>query len=251
MEVHAHSHTPRKKWTHYFWEFLMLFLAVFCGFLAEYQLEHKIEREKEKEYMEGMLEDLANDTANLNRTLAFVSRISNGLDSLQQNLYNTSTDPENVLVIYRQNAKYLKRFAVNFTDQTATQLRNAGALRLVRNKNVVNGISRYWRGTRQVENIEERIDESLDEIGRESDNIINRSNYLDISKRDSISSLSEIFIKQGAMLMTTEKKVLISYANKINRQKNRIENFYTDNLHYLKSQAGNLIQLIKKEYHLK
>ena len=30
MEVHAHSHTARKKWTHYFWEFLMLFLAVFC-----------------------------------------------------------------------------------------------------------------------------------------------------------------------------------------------------------------------------
>jgi hypothetical protein len=24
MEVHAHSHTARKKWTHYFWEFLIL-----------------------------------------------------------------------------------------------------------------------------------------------------------------------------------------------------------------------------------
>jgi len=38
MEVHAHTHIPtsrEKKWTHYFWEFLMLFLAVFCGFLAE------------------------------------------------------------------------------------------------------------------------------------------------------------------------------------------------------------------------
>ena len=44
MEVHAHTHTERKKWTHYFWEFLMLFLAVFCGFLAEYQLEHNIDK---------------------------------------------------------------------------------------------------------------------------------------------------------------------------------------------------------------
>jgi hypothetical protein len=35
MEVHHHAHTARKKWTHYFWEFLMLFVAVFCGFLAE------------------------------------------------------------------------------------------------------------------------------------------------------------------------------------------------------------------------
>jgi len=26
MEVHAHAHTARKRWTHYFWEFLMLFL---------------------------------------------------------------------------------------------------------------------------------------------------------------------------------------------------------------------------------
>ena len=43
MEVHAHTHTARKKWTHYFWEFIMLFLAVFCGFLAENQREHIIE----------------------------------------------------------------------------------------------------------------------------------------------------------------------------------------------------------------
>ena len=48
MEVHHHAHTARKKWTHYFWEFLMLFLAVFCGFLAEYTLEHKIEKAREK-----------------------------------------------------------------------------------------------------------------------------------------------------------------------------------------------------------
>ena len=58
MEVHAHAHTARKKWTHYFWEFLMLFLAVFCGFLAEYQLEHKIERDREKKFIQTFIEDL-------------------------------------------------------------------------------------------------------------------------------------------------------------------------------------------------
>jgi hypothetical protein len=35
MGSFTEGHTSRKKWTHYFWEFLMLFLAVFCGFLAE------------------------------------------------------------------------------------------------------------------------------------------------------------------------------------------------------------------------
>ena len=50
MEVHHHAHTRRKKFRHYFWEFLMLFLAVFCGFLAEYWLEHIIEHQREKKY---------------------------------------------------------------------------------------------------------------------------------------------------------------------------------------------------------
>ncbi len=66
MEVHAHSHTPRKKWTHYFWEFFMLFLAVFCGFLAEYKLEHLIEKRKEKKIISALYADIKKDTANLN-----------------------------------------------------------------------------------------------------------------------------------------------------------------------------------------
>ena len=62
MEVHAHTHTARKKWTHYLWEFLMLFLAVFCGFLAEYKLEHVIEHQREKEYANALYEELLADS---------------------------------------------------------------------------------------------------------------------------------------------------------------------------------------------
>src|SRR6187402_2130916 len=66
MEVHHHAHIPtgrEKKWTHYFWEFLMLFLAVFCGFLAEYQLEHQIEKDREKQFISTLIEDLKDDIA--------------------------------------------------------------------------------------------------------------------------------------------------------------------------------------------
>src|SRR5688572_16681895 len=62
MDVHHHAHTQRKKWTHYFWEFLMLFLAVFCGFLAEYKLEHMIERQREKEYAKALFDELYADS---------------------------------------------------------------------------------------------------------------------------------------------------------------------------------------------
>ncbi len=66
MEVHAHSHTARKKWTHYFWEFLMLFLAVFCGFLAENIREHKIEQHRAKEFATSLVQDFQTDTAEIN-----------------------------------------------------------------------------------------------------------------------------------------------------------------------------------------
>ena len=82
MEVHAHTHTARKKWTHYFWEFLMLFLAVFCGFLAEYQLEHQIEKDREKQFIQSFIEDLETDTAAINKNLLFRKIKGNQLDSL-------------------------------------------------------------------------------------------------------------------------------------------------------------------------
>src|ERR1051325_10032557 len=82
MEVHHHSHTDRKKFKHYLWEFLMLFLAVFCGFLAEYQLEHKIDKEKAKQAIESLVKCLASDTTQLNNIIASNKLIVENLDSL-------------------------------------------------------------------------------------------------------------------------------------------------------------------------
>jgi hypothetical protein len=39
MEVHHHAHTERKKITHYFFEFFMLFLAVFAGSMSQKLME--------------------------------------------------------------------------------------------------------------------------------------------------------------------------------------------------------------------
>ena len=65
MEVHTHSHTERKKWHHYFWEFLMLFLAVTLGFFVENQREHMAEHQREKQFMQSMLEDLKSKYFNI------------------------------------------------------------------------------------------------------------------------------------------------------------------------------------------
>ena len=92
MEVHHHAHTARKKWTHYFWEFLMLFLAVFCGFLAEYQLEHKIEKDREKQYSKTLYEDLKADTVILNGMIQETNFVIPKVDSFRLLVHTKAID---------------------------------------------------------------------------------------------------------------------------------------------------------------
>jgi hypothetical protein len=227
----------------------MLFLAVFCGFLAENIREHQVERNRESEYMQGMLEDLAADTATLNHSISFASRIGNGLDSLQDNLFDTDNTDANTLVMYRQNARYLRLISTNLSDQTAIQLRNAGGMRLIRKREVANAISRYWTGINQLENLSERLERSLDEVSAASHHIFNRKNYI-LGSIDTVTSLYAVTINPAAQLMTTDKNVLINYANLINRMTSNIKRFYIKNLNDQKEKAVNLIQLIKKDYQL-
>jgi len=131
MEVHAHTHTARKKWTHYFWEFLMLFLAVFCGFLAENFREHQVEKNRAKQYIRSFYEDLKNDTARLNTLIIYDDEKITALktmydcyDTVSQNL--TATGCMGVLIKHsRSNRGFV------LTDRTLKQLANAGGYRLL------------------------------------------------------------------------------------------------------------------------
>src|SRR5437762_13984450 len=89
MEVHHHSHLAsgktqieRKKFTHYLWEFLMLFLAVFCGFLAENFREHQVEKTREKQYMQSLIADLSADAVRLSRGIKAKEDRVNAIDSV-------------------------------------------------------------------------------------------------------------------------------------------------------------------------
>ena len=96
MDVHHHSHPAsggtRKKWTHYFWEFLMLFLAVFAGFLAENQREHYVEQMREKQFIKSLINDVKVDTARLNRLIENRIIRESRLDSLTDLLNSENAD---------------------------------------------------------------------------------------------------------------------------------------------------------------
>ena len=149
MEVHAHSHTPdsyreRKKWTHYFWEFLMLFLAVFCGFLAEYQLEHKIERDKEKVYVQNLLEDLKADTAIYSEYTRNNKVLFNSIDTLILLIKSEERKQHIAKLAFTARMILPKYKTLYTTDRTYEEMKSSGALRLIRNKKVANSISLYY-----------------------------------------------------------------------------------------------------------
>jgi hypothetical protein len=132
MEVHAHTHTPRRKWTHYLWEFLMLFLAVFCGFLAEYQLEHKIEKERGNQYIRSFYEDLVTDSSHFNNLInTFEVKLSvlKNSSSCYDSLLNDHPSKNCLWNIFGYSLDFPDMI---YTDRTLEQLKNAGGLRLLK-----------------------------------------------------------------------------------------------------------------------
>ena len=132
MEVPHHSHSERKKFTHYLWEFLMLFLAVFCGFLAEYQLEHKIEKDRAKQYVRSFYNDLKTDTAEFTRLIIIYENKMNAFSKRDECFDSLSGHIRSFNPCIRDLIWNVSGFPdmVN-ADQTLLQLKNAGGLRLL------------------------------------------------------------------------------------------------------------------------
>ena len=246
MEVHHHPHTPRKKWTHYFWEFLMLFLAVFCGFLAEYQLEHKIERDREKEYIHTLISDLQEDTTSLTNFISIYHEKGIELDTLIYLLSSPGIKNEgSSLYYYGRKASRLGFFSC--TDRTIQQMRNSGAFRLVRSNNAANGILRYYSAINGLNNIHSVTNDMIAEYRQISHIVFNPVIFQTMVN----DSTDNIVIKPAGnpSLLTYESPSLlhiISILHYLQGGRMGIQKRYMD----LKADATKLITLLKKEYRL-
>jgi hypothetical protein len=143
MEVHAHTHTQRKKWTNYFWEFLMLFLAVFCGFLAEYQLEHKIERDRAKQFLQSMFVDVRTNIKILDSLLNQDEIMIANYDSLVNWLLLDSATIDRAAFARKMGAVWIRNYFVR--KETYDQMKASGALRYVGNIDFLKKLMDYER----------------------------------------------------------------------------------------------------------
>jgi hypothetical protein len=129
MEVHAHSHTPRKKWTHYLWEFLMLFLAVFAGFLAENQREHIVEKRRAHQFLESMLLDVRTNTKILDSLIKQDNGHIANHDSLALWLLADSVSIDRAAFAKKLGAVWMRNFLVR--KETYEQMKSSGSLRYI------------------------------------------------------------------------------------------------------------------------
>jgi hypothetical protein len=161
MEVQHHAHTARKKWTHYFWEFFMLFLAVTLGFFVENQREHYIENQRAKELAKSLHEDLKIDTANFHQLSKIRSEKISAIDSLLSELKNYPASA-NIPKIYYD--VYSIIFKINFkrAEGTVNQLKNSGYLRYFSKTYIPNKLMEYDRTVGILEEFETTYSNNLD-----------------------------------------------------------------------------------------
>jgi hypothetical protein len=244
MEVHHHSHTARKKWIHYFWEFLMLFLAVFCGFLAENYREGYVERHREKEFIISMIEDAAKDTANIHSAISLNMKRIDYADSLAIACFSyKGTQKENTM-IYKSHRNCIYRPDLVYpTERTLSQLKNSGGMRLIRKKRASESIIAYDEKGKMLVNQQAYYEMYLTEATNTSFQLMS---FLELWGEHK----SPLYKYDSAQMINTDKTKLMEFGNKVMAFKGILKQYIT-RLDEMEKQAIELITTLKKEYHLK
>jgi hypothetical protein len=240
MEVHHHSHHP-KKWKEYLTEFLMLFLAVTLGFFAENQREHLIEGDREKQYMQSLYEDLKKDTTILNNLIRYDTFQTAKLDTTNQLLIENNWNAEKIKLLYRLNLKTAGTMRYNLSERTSAQLKNAGVMRLIESRELSNKISEYWVKSENLKEYNTFVDDLKFKAREKSYSIFDQKYYTDVSKG---------IVADNAQLLSKDAFTLAEYANRLNHINNSMKNVLMPNIERQYKRVVELLSILKKEYKL-
>jgi hypothetical protein len=245
LERHEHK---KKTWLVYSFEFFMLFLAVFCGFQAEYLLEHKIDRDKEKEFIVSMVKELKIDSAQLAYVRSDSARYMK-LDTLALHILcgdRSLAGMKKIYELYYNDAINIVKMQFNKT--TLTELKNAGNMRLIQNKNVVDSLNILAIIITDLElQWEAYADLALNNY-KFGGKVLDRSYMIEDGKW---IELKEFLEKARVINFLTHDKALIKeFGNMIKAQSSELNQYYTMLRGYSKF-SNSLTSYLIKEYHLK
>lgn len=259
MEVHAHTHTPRKKWTHYLWEFFMLFLAITAGFFVENQREHFTEHKRAKVFARLLIDDLIADKSELTTGVNVLNKIIIAGDSLAQLLNENGIKkiPGGKLYYYEYWSGW--RWSVISRDATLQQLKNSGALRYLGDTSVIRKILSYEESIRVIYMLQNKYEPEKTENWNLVQKVFDQGyfNILDsVAARDSTAIHFEIrdqrlseFLNTDFPLYTYDKNVLRELRNWAYNSSRNYKVIVHD-IGTAKEKAQLVIEALKKEYHL-
>jgi hypothetical protein len=246
MEVHAHSHTERKKFTHYLWEFLMLFLAVFAGFLAEYKLEHVIEHDRGKQYIRSLVADLKENDKYIEQQLILQQKRIDMMDSMIVLLNDPAMihSKEGLLYYFARVSPRLSTLTIN--SRTFEQLKNSGNFRLIEEIETSNKIMEYYEEIPRIMQIEDLYNKEFENYKIMASRIFDPAVFSLMEMKDSriirteknypLQTYDPALIKQFsvfAVYMNGSGRGILNQAKK------------------LKQKGEAMLEYLEEEYHLK
>jgi len=245
MEVHAHTHTERKKWHHYFWEFFMLFLAVTLGFLVENWREHYVEHLREKQYIRSLIADLKDDDQNIGREIIAQQKRTAMMDSMISIL----NDPpkihgsEGSLYYWGRVSPRLGTLPVN--TRTLEQLKNSGNFRLIRKIEISNRIMAYYESIPSIRLLENVFIGEFDQYKILASKIFDPAVFISME------------MKEGEIIRTDKNPPLQSYDPSTIKQLSVFAVYMNGSARgllgmakELNNKGKELIDYLQKEYHL-
>lgn len=225
----------------------MLFLAVTAGFLVENQREHYIEHIREKQFIQSLINDVKADTGRLTVIINARQLREKMLDSLST-LLNAGDIASKTGLIYFLSITPARSLAFRFVpnDGTMQQLKNSGALRLIRTRKVVDSIAKYDVSVRNLLHQGAIEEEIIQDYREASSHIFNSLIYEGML--DSNNAVIG-FPKGNPPLLVYTTRDLGEWNYRMSSMKNMNKANRRDSRLLLK-QAANLLKTLKEEYGL-
>jgi len=266
MEVHAHTHPAsggtRRKWTHYFWEFFMLFLAVTLGFFVENQREHYIEKKRAKEFARLLADDLNFDIAELNTAERVLGHIIKAGDSLALLLSDNNVQkiPGGKLYYYEYWSGW--RWSIISRDATLQQLKNSGSLRYLGNAELIRKILGYEESIRVISMLQNKYEPEKAENWKLVQKVFYQEYFNILDKNPALTRDSTVksfttesagldnFINKNYPLYNYDQNILFELKNWAYNSSRNYRVIVRD-IATMRTKAHDVIDALKKEYHFK
>jgi hypothetical protein len=161
MEVHHHSHHP-KKWKEYISEFLMLFLAVSLGFLAENLREEQIIEHQTESVLAQLRLELMQDTTQLSNNKITIAKLDTAVAFVAYIFKNDQLESKKEDFFLLHNYILLRVGIFESACIALDQLKYTGLMKNIKNEKLRSAIEKYNLSIKNLEGRAERENNFMD-----------------------------------------------------------------------------------------